>query len=182
MDSKNPESHIVDHQELYRGKIVNLFVDTIQQSSGRKAIREVIVHPGGVAAVPVLEDGRIVLVRQYRYPLGKYILELPAGKLDSNQSPAETIGRELEEEIGYRAEDLSYECSFYSSPGICTEVIHLFIARSLLAVPQRLEEGEHITVEVHSLDECMQKIASGEIADGKSILGILWYKTKIDLK
>jgi len=182
MESKKPESDILSHQEVYKGNIVDLFVDTIQHPSGREAIREVIVHPGGVTAVPILEDGRIVLVRQYRYPLGKYILELPAGKLDSNQSPLETIKRELEEEIGYRAEELSYECSFYSSPGFCTEVIRLFIARSLVPVPQRLEEGEHITVEIASLEECMHKIASGEISDGKTILGILWHKAKIDLK
>lgn len=182
MDSKKPESDILSHREVYKGKIVDLFVDTIQHPSGREAIREVIVHPGGVTAVPILEDGRIVLVRQYRYPLGKYILELPAGKLDSNQSPLETIKRELEEEIGYRAEELSYECSFCSSPGFCTEVIHLFIARSLVPVPQRLEEGEHITVEIASLEECMHKIACGEISDGKTILGILWHKAKIDLK
>jgi ADP-ribose pyrophosphatase len=182
MEKKKPERNILNHKELYHGKIVDLYVDTIQHPSGRQAIREVVVHPGGVAAVPVLEDGRIVLVRQYRYPLDKYILELPAGKLDSNQPPLETIKRELEEEIGYRAEELSYECCFYSSPGFCDEIIHLFIARSLTQVPQRLEEGEHITVEIASLEECLRMIASGEIADGKSILGILWYKSKIDLK
>jgi ADP-ribose pyrophosphatase len=182
MENKKPESAILSHQELYQGKIVNLYVDTIQHPSGRQAIREVVVHPGGVTAVPVLDDGRIVLVRQYRYPLGKYILELPAGKLDSNQSPLETIKRELEEEIGYRAGELSYECGFCSSPGFCNEIIRLFIARSLTPVPQRLEEGEHITVEITPLEECMRKIASGEIADGKTILGILWYKAKIDLK
>jgi len=182
MENKKPENIVLSHKELYHGKIVDLYVDTIQHPSGREAIREVVVHPGGVTAVPVLEDRRIVLVRQYRYPLNKYILELPAGKLDSNQSPLETIGRELEEETGYRAEELSYEGSFYSSPGFCNEIIHLFIARSLTPVPQRLEEGEHITVEIASLEECLRMIACGEIADGKSILGILWYKAKIELK
>jgi ADP-ribose pyrophosphatase len=182
MEIKEPGSVILSHQEVYQGKIVNLYVDTLQYSSGRKAIREVVVHPGGVAAVPILDDGRIILVRQFRYPLGKYILELPAGKLDSNQSPLDTIKRELEEEIGHQAGSLSYECGFYSTPGVCNEVIHLFIARSLTPISQRLEEGEHITVEAYSLDECLRKIGTGEIADGKTILGILWYQNKIALK
>jgi ADP-ribose pyrophosphatase len=182
METKRPENIILSHREVYQGKIVNLYVDTIQYPSGRKAVREVVVHPGGVTAVPVLDDGRIILVRQFRYPLGKYILELPAGKLDSNQSPLETIKRELEEEIGYQAGNLSYECGFYSTPGVCNEVIHLFIARSLTPVSQRLEEGEQITVEAYALEECLRKIGTGEIADGKTILGILWYQAKIALK
>jgi ADP-ribose pyrophosphatase len=182
MESMEPKSIILDHRDIYRGKIVRLYVDTIQYASGRTAVREVVAHPGGVAAVPVLEDGRIILVRQFRYPLGKYILELPAGKLDSNQSPAETMHRELEEETGYRAGELSYECGFYSTPGVCDEVIHLFIARSLTPVVQRLEEGEHITVEMHTLEECLREMGTGTIADGKTILGILWYRAKIGLK
>src|SRR5512135_2989018 len=103
MNQENPETAILNHQEIYRGKIVALHVDTIRQASGRNTIREVVLHPGGVTAVPVLEDGRILLIRQFRYPIGKYILELPAGKLDSGQPPRETVAREIEEETGYCA-------------------------------------------------------------------------------
>lgn len=182
MTSYNPESSILKHEELYRGKIVELHVDTIEHPSGRTAIREVVLHPGGVVAVPVLSDGRLLLIRQFRYPLKKYILELPAGKLDTKLSPRDTIARELEEETGYRAGTLTHECSFYTSPGISNEVLHLFIARDLTPVPQRLEEGEHITIETYTLPECLQKMDYGEINDGKTLLGLLWYVRKIGLK
>ena len=92
----NPDGEVLRHEELYAGVIVKLHRDVIRQRSGATAVREVVVHPGGVCALPVRSDGRILLVRQFRYPLKKYILELPAGKLDSGQSPRETIARELE--------------------------------------------------------------------------------------
>jgi ADP-ribose pyrophosphatase len=179
MEFGNPEAAVMDHQDIYQGKIVSLYVDTIRQASGRAAIREVVHHPGGVTAVPVLDDGRILLIRQFRYPIGKFILELPAGKLDSGQPPKETAARELEEEIGYKAGSLEYETTFYTTPGISDEAIHFFIARDLAPCEQTLEEGEHITLEAYSLDECLKKIWDGEINDGKTILGILWYKNKI---
>ena len=175
MNEKNPETEILNHREVYNGKIVNLYVDTIRQKSG-DATREVVVHPGGVAAIPVLDDGRIMIIRQFRYPLGKYIWEIPAGKLESGQTPLSAIARELEEEIGYTAGTLTKACSFYASPGFCDEVIHLFIARDLVPCGQRLEEGEFITPEARTLDECLEMIASGEIMDGKSVLGILWFQ------
>jgi ADP-ribose pyrophosphatase len=178
MEYKNPETALMSHQEVYRGKIVTLHVDTIRQPSGRTTIREVVLHPGGVAAIPVLDDGHLLLIRQFRYPIGKFILELPAGKLDSGQPPLDTIARELEEETGYCAGILTHECTFYTTPGISNESIHLFIARDLTRSTQHLEEGEHITVEAYSLEECLQKIKTGEISDGKTILGILWYQMK----
>jgi len=181
MEPVNPEKAILEHREVYSGKIIKVHVDTVQQASGRTTIREVVLHPGGVTAVPVLDDGRLLLIRQFRYPIGKYILELPAGKLDSGQSPTDTIAREIEEETGHKAGSLSYECAFYTSPGISDELIHLFLARNLMPCPQRLEEGEHITVEAYTLEECLRKIGNGEIADAKTILGILWYQRKLVL-
>ena len=175
MNQENPETAVLSHQEIYSGKIVKLHVDTIRQASGRTTIREVVLHPGGVAAIPVLKDGRLLLIRQFRYPIGKFILEIPAGKLDSGQSPLETIAREIEEETGYCAGVLTHECTFYTTPGISDESIHLFLARELTLKAQRLEEGEHITVEAYTLEECLEKIRAGEINDGKTILGILWY-------
>jgi len=179
---KKPETVVLSHQELYHGKIVNLYVDNVRLPSGRTGMREVVQHPGGVTAVPVLDDGRLLLIRQFRYPIQKYLFELPAGKLDSNQPPLETMMRELEEETGYSAGAMEYECSFYTSPGISNEVIYLYTAHNLTPGPQRLEEGEHITVEATTLAECLQKIQTRQIADGKTILGILWYKNKYDLK
>ena len=176
MNEKNPETEILSRREVYNGKIVKLNVDVIRQESGESTIREVVLHPGGVAAIPVLDDGRIMLIRQFRYPLKKYIWEIPAGKLDSGQTPRDTIARELEEEIGYSAGTLTEACSFYASPGFCDEVIHLFVARGLVPCAQRLETGEHIRPEARTPGECIRMIAGGEIMDGKSILGILWFQ------
>jgi len=178
----NPEDLVEKHEELYHGKIVRLYVDTIRQPSGKTAIREVVLHPGGVVAVPVLDDGRLVFVYQFRYPLKKYILEFPAGKLDSPLSARDMIARELEEEIGYRAGHLSHEFSFYTSPGISNELVHLFIARDLTQIPQRLEEGEHITVKTFTTDQCLGLIGRGEVADAKTLIGLLWYLRKIEMK
>lgn len=177
MTPDNPETEVTRRDEYYRGLIVTLQVDTIRLPSGGTAIREVVRHPGGVAAVPVLDDGRILLIRQFRYPIGKYILELPAGKLDMGISPLATIMREVEEETGYRASDVTYQTSFYTTPGISDEAIHLYVARGLTLVSQSLEEGEHITVEAFTLDECLEAIRKGEIADGKTILGLLWFRS-----
>jgi ADP-ribose pyrophosphatase len=182
MEMENPETAVLKHEEIYRGKIVTLHVDQIRQASGRTTIREVVLHPGGVTAVPVLDDGRILLIRQFRYPIGKFIYELPAGKLDSGQTPADTMSRELEEETGYHPGELIPETVFYTTPGISDERIYFFIARSLTPVPQKLEEGEHIILEAYSVEECLKKIAGGEIMDAKTILGIFWYHLNYFLK
>jgi ADP-ribose pyrophosphatase len=175
MEPENPETCVVCQEEIYRGRIVTLHVDTIRRPSGGTSIREVVHHPGGVTAVPLLDDGRLLLIRQFRYPIGKFILELPAGKMDSGQTPLDTMAREMEEETGYRAGSLSYQFSFYTTPGISDELIHLFVARELTPCAQRLEEGEHITVEAYSPGECLEKVRTGEIKDAKTIIGILWY-------
>jgi ADP-ribose pyrophosphatase len=173
---ENPETKLLAHDLIYHGKVVDLIVDTISLPSGQSAIREVVKHPGGVVAIPRLEDGRLLLIRQFRYPLQKFIFEFPAGKLDSGQTPADTMHRELEEETGYRAAEMIHLSSFYTSPGFCDEIIHLFLASGLIPVGQRLEDGEHIVVEKYTLDECLRMVKSGEIADAKTILGILWYR------
>ncbi len=178
----NPETEVIDHREIYSGVIVKLHVDTVRLPSGRTAIREVMLHPGGVVAIPVLDDGRVLLIRQFRYPLGKYILELPAGKLDHDLPPRDTVALEIEEECGFRASTLDYQCSFYTSPGISNEIIHFYVARGLTPVRQSLQEGEHITVEALSLDDCLHRLETGEIADAKTILGILWYQSKLNVK
>ncbi len=175
---QNPETEVIRHVEVYHGKVVDLVVDRVKLPSGSEVIREVVKHPGGVCAVPVLDDGRLLMIRQFRYPLQRYILEFPAGKLDSGQSPLDTVKRELEEETGCRAASMEYQFSFNTSVGFCDEVIHLFVAQGLTVAEQRLEEGEHITLERHSVAECLQMIETGKLADAKTILGILWYKRR----
>ncbi len=179
MEPKNPETEVIRHQEIYSGKIIRVNVDRVRLASGAEVIREVVIHPGGVVAVPQLEDGSILLIRQFRYPLQKFILELPAGKLDMGKSPAETIAAELVEETGYQAGSLEYGFSFFTTPGISNEIIHLYLARNLSPVPRQVQEGEHITVEPHTIEDCLRKIETGEISDAKTILGILWYQSRL---
>jgi len=182
LDLENPETLVVEHREVYKGKIVNLHVDTVRLASGRTVVREVVRHPGGVVVIPVLDDGRLLLVRQFRYPLQKFILEFPAGKLDTNQPPLETIMRELEEESGHLAASMEYQFSFYTTPGISDEIIHFYLATKLTPVSQHLEEGEHITVETYTVEQCLEMIGTGEIADGKTILALLWFRLKNGVK
>jgi ADP-ribose pyrophosphatase len=181
-DAGNPETDLLKRDEIYRGVVVNLRVDSIRLPSGRTAVREVIHHPGGVVVLPVLDDGRIVLVRQFRYALGKFILELPAGKLDLGKPPMETIRIELEEEAGCRAGSIRPLFDIYTTPGICDEVIHCFVADGLTPVDRRPEEGEHMTVEAYTPQECIRMIEAGEIPDAKTIVGILWHCIKTGVR
>ena len=176
MEGQNPEADVLRREEIYSGVIVRLFRDLVRLESGREVVREVVRHPGGVVVLPILDDGRLVFVRQFRYPLSKYILELPAGKLDTGKSPLDTIRCELEEEAGFRAADIRHVFSFHTTPGICDEIIHFFVARGLKPVPPDRQEGEHMSVENYSVDDALKMIGSGEIADAKTIIGVLWYR------
>jgi ADP-ribose pyrophosphatase len=161
---------------LYRGRIIDLWVDDVQYPSGNRTVREVAHHPGGAVVVPLLDDGRVIFVDQLRYPLEKHILELPAGKLAPGEDPAMCAARELEEETGWCAGSLEKLCSFYTTPGFCDEELHIYLGRHLTPSPDghRREEGE-FTMSVHmlSLGEAVRKIVDGEIKDGKTIIGLL---------
>ena len=166
----------VKRDVLYRGRVFDLIVDQVQYPSGNLSVREVAHHPGGAVAVPLLDDGRVILVRQLRYPLGRYILELPAGKLNPGEDPAMAASRELEEETGWRAARWTKLVSLYTTPGFCDEVLHLYRAEGLSRAPggPRREEGEFtMSLEILPLSRTLQMIESGEIQDGKTIVGLL---------
>ncbi len=158
---------------LFKGKVFDLKVDEIEYESGNKGIREIAVHPGGAVIVAVNDDGKIIMVNQFRYPLQKKILELPAGKLDKNEDPYKCAVRELEEETGYKAEKIEKLGQIYTTPGFCTEVLHLYLATKLIRGNHNREEGEQ-GMEVLELtkDQINEKIMNNEITDAKSICGI----------
>jgi len=162
-------------EKRHVGKVFNLVVDEIEYPSGRRGIREVAEHPGGSVIVPMLDDKTVLLIRQFRYPIKDFIYELPAGKLDAGEDPMKCAARELEEETGYRADFLSKLTAIYTTPGFCTELLHIYLATNLHLLPsgQRLEEGENLTLETFSLKEAVAMIERGEIVDGKSICGLL---------
>ena len=167
---------VVHSRRVHEGKVFDLRVDEIEYPSGRHAIREVAEHSGGAVAIPLLDDGTIVLVRQERYPLGQSLLELPAGKLQKGEDPAVCAGRELQEETGYEARELLPVGSIFTSPGFCTEQLHLFLARGLRESPsgQQLEEGEEsLRVERVPFEEALAMVKAGTIVDAKTICGIL---------
>jgi ADP-ribose pyrophosphatase len=166
----------VRSERKYAGRILDLIVDDIEFPDGSKGTREVILHPGSTVIVPMTADGSIILVHQYRHPLRAVITELPAGKLDPNENPAACAARELAEETGFVAQNLEQLTSIYSSPGICNEVLHVFLATGLTptAKGQSLDEGEQgLTYSSVPMDEALSMIDRGEIKDAKSICGIL---------
>jgi len=159
-------------QEIYKGCIVNLTVDKITTAKGIETIREVFHHPGGAAVVPVLPDGRILLVKQFRYPMQEILLELPAGKIDLDEAPDVTAARELEEEVGYAAGSLKKISEFYSTPGFCDEKIHLYLAEDLRPCQAGGDHDEELEVVSFSLPELLGLIMNAKITDAKTIIGI----------
>lgn len=161
---------------LYRGKIFDLIVDRIEDPEGETGIREIAHHPGGAVAVPLFDDGRLLLVRQLRYPLGREIVEFPAGKLQPGEDPARAAARELAEETGWSAGRLEKLISMYSTPGFCDEVLHLYLATELAPSPggPRREKGEStMSVLTLPLTEAVAMVEGGEIEDAKTVAGIL---------
>lgn len=143
--------------------------------NGKPHTWEVIVHPGAAVILPVLSDGRIVLIRNYRVAVGAELLELPAGTLDDQEAPQACAARELAEETGYRAGRLEPLVSFYSTPGILNERLHTFVASDLTPGPTARESGEQIRVTPMTLTDALQAIRDGKISDGKTILSLLYY-------
>jgi ADP-ribose pyrophosphatase len=142
---------------------------------GRSVRREIVRHPGAVVIVPVLADGRLVLIRNYRIAVDDRLWELPAGKLEEGEEPQRAAGRELEEETGYRAGRIRPLTAFFTSPGFADELIHAFIAEDLTFVGQNLEPGEQIEAEALGRDEVLAMIADGRIRDGKTIAAVLMW-------
>jgi ADP-ribose diphosphatase len=171
------ELHRLNRRVIYSGKIFDLIVDDVEYPSGNKGIREIAHHPGGAVAVPVLDDGTILLVKQLRYPFGTHIFEFPAGKLARDEDPQLAAARELEEETGYIAGSLERLTSIYTTPGFCDEVLHIFLATRLKKSPDghKREEGEFsMMVESRPLDAAIAMVESGEIKDAKTIVGLFW--------
>lgn len=167
---------VLKSETRFTGRVFNLVVDQVEYPDGSRADREVAVHPGGAVVLPIFDDGRILLVRQYRHPSGQWLFELPAGKLEHKEAPISCAQRELEEETGYTAATLEPLISIHTSPGFCSEVLHIFVARRLSPVAggQRLEIGEStLTLHPFTWDEALLMIEHGEIVDAKTICGIL---------
>lgn len=148
--------------------------ETIQSPSGQTKTREIVRHPGACVIVPLLDDGRVCLIHNWRVAVGKTLIELPAGTLEPPELPEKTAERELIEETGYRAAKIEFLHAFFLSPGILDEKMHLYLATGLTAGEPAREEGEEIENWLVPLDEAMAMIFRGEIQDAKTIIGLLW--------
>ena len=160
-------------QKIYDGQAVKLHVDTVQTAGGRQTTREIVEHADCVAVVAVDADGNVLLVKQFRKPVGKELLEIPAGGIDAGEDAEAAVRRELQEEIGYLPQRIERLGGFYSTPGYCTEYLYLYLATDLTPSQLYAEDTEGIEVVRVPLGQIPELISSGGICDAKSIAGLL---------
>lgn len=172
--------HKVSGQQLFKGHIIDVHLDQITLPDGKSASREVVYHPGGVAVLPLHQDGTVTVVRQFRYPFGKIITEIPAGKLDKNEEHRICALRELEEETGYVPGKLTYMGALLASPGFTDEILHMYLAQDLTPGDCHPDEDEFLERERVPFDQLFAQVMAGEIQDAKTVAAVL--KTKLLLQ
>jgi ADP-ribose pyrophosphatase len=174
-DERTPSSsaRILRHERVYEGTVLDLDVDEVEEPGGVHGRREIVRQRGSVATLPVHHDGRVVLVRQYRYAVDAMVWELPAGRRDPGETAEEGARRELEEEVGLRPGLLEPLLVFWTTPGFCDEVMHLFRATALQTIPARPEADEQIEAAAFTLEAALEMIRRGEIREGKTLVALL---------
>lgn len=160
---------------MFNGNIINLRVDEVMLSNGKKTTREIVEHSGAVAIIPIVDKDRIFLVKQFRKPIERELIELPAGKLEGEENPEECAIRELEEEIGYKAGKIKNLITIYTSPGFANEIIHIYVAWDLKKTKVNRDEDEFMDIIEVNFQEVIKMIHDGQIMDAKTIAGILAY-------
>lgn len=160
-------------RRIYEGQVLALDVDEVEEPGGVRATREVVRHSGSVAVLPVHPDGSLTLVRQYRWPARARVWELPAGRRDAGEEPEAGARRELVEEVGLEAGPLEKIAEFWTTPGFCDEVMHLFRATGLQSVPARPEADERIEARSFTLEAALAAVEAGEIREGKTLVALL---------
>lgn len=164
-------NRILKSEYVYKGRVIRLRVDQVQLPDGREAVREIMEHPGASVIVPVDADGNVHLVQQYRDAIGRQLLEVPAGKLDHGEDPEDCARRELREELGLMAGSMTMLTSFYSSPGFCDEILHVYLAEDLSQEEVDPDHEEFIEPRQLPLEPLADLLA--ELRDGKSIIGVM---------
>lgn len=169
----------INRELKFKGAIVDFYQDTIEIDGNHTATWDFIKHKGAAAVVPVTEDGKILMVRQYRNALDRYTLEIPAGALDSEDEPGiACASRELEEETGYRCDNLEWLITLRTTVAFCNERIEVFVGKNLVPSHQHLDEDEFIELKAYTLDELKEKIFAGEIEDSKTVSSLMAYAVK----
>ncbi len=161
-------------QTVFSGELLQVRRDEVELANGHHSVREYIVHPGAAVVVPLFPDGRVLLERQFRYPLGRVFLELPAGKRDPGEDLLATAQRELLEETGYQAQEWYFLCHIHPGIGYTNEEMGLYLARDLSLTQPCWDEDETIELVTLSLDDALAKVQSGHITDVKTVIGLFW--------
>lgn len=178
MSDETDDAHLREttlaSEQVFRGRLLDVRRDTVRLPDGREAGREYIVHPGAVVVVPLLDDGRLVVERQWRYPMGRAMVEFPAGKLDAGEPPLACGVRELAEETGYRAAEWAHAGVLHNAIAYSNEHIEIWFARGLTPGQQRLDAGEFLDVVTMTADEMLALAAAGQLTDAKTMVGLLW--------
>lgn len=165
----------IDSEQIWKGRLLDVRRDRVRLPDGSEGVREYVTHPGAVVMIPVLDDGRLVFERQYRYPVGRVMLELPAGKIELDEDTLETAKRELREETGFEAADWRHLATMHPTIGYADERIEIYLARQLTALASNeLDEGEFLEIVILSLDEAFEEIRAGRLTDGKTLSALLW--------
>ena len=172
----------INSTNVFSGKLLKVYSDEIELPNGNKAGREYIMHVGAVCVVALTDDNKVIVERQYRYPMHEITLEIPAGKLDSkDEDPLEAAKRELREETGATADKMTYLGKYYPTPAYSDEVIHMYLAEGLKFGEQSLDDDEFLSIELVSISELADRIVSGEVPDGKTQAAILAVFRKLGL-
>ena len=179
-EPKSPLPEFLDSKKIFSGRVFDVTIDTVREGD-KTCVREVVHHPGSAVILPAFADGTIALVRQYRHPAVRYLLELPAGTLNDKELPEEGAARELEEELGLVAGNLEKISEFFVSPGFCEEKMWLYLATDLTETQQRLEDDEMLEVVRLPIDRALQMITDGEIEDAKTIIGLMLAAPRVGL-
>ncbi|MFM0593167.1 MULTISPECIES: NUDIX domain-containing protein [Paraburkholderia] len=164
----------VESKTIYQGPFLTLKCDTVRLPDGKQATREYVQHPGAVMVIPLFDDGRVLLESQYRYPMGKVMVEYPAGKLDANEGALACAKRELQEETGYTAREFVYLTRIHPIISYSTEFIDIYLARGLSAGERKLDEGEFLELFTASVADVSEWIRTGKITDVKTVIGTFW--------
>ena len=173
---------LIESQNIFTGAVFSVERDRLREENGSEIVREVVRHAGGAGCLPLFDDGRVALVKQYRHPARRELLEIPAGKIEAGETPMECAAREVEQEIGFRVGRIEPLAEFYSTPGFCEERLYVYLATELEQAEQNLDHDEFVEIVYLPLNEAVAMAERGEIEDSKTIIALLLAARKVRLK